>query len=114
MDPRLCHGPVRHKPDKIRLHRPLRYAGSGDYFPKSAYIVIALSPLVLWGILLFILLLLVPEDWFWIVYGLQIANIGGAAGDLYVVWRFRNLPGDILIQDDGVSMTVFAKSENLP
>lgn len=90
------------------------YAGSGDYFPKRAYIVIALSPLVLWGILLFILLLLVPEDWFWIVYGLQIANIGGAAGDLYVVWHFRKLPGDILIQDDGVSMAVFAKETGTP
>ncbi len=47
------------------------YAGSGDYFPKRAYIVIALSPLVLWGILLFILLLLVPEDWFWIISAAQ-------------------------------------------
>lgn len=90
------------------------YAGSADYFPKRAYITVALAPLVLWGILLLIVLLLVPEDWFWVAYGLQIANIGGAAGDIYVVWRFRKLPGDILIQDDGVSMTVFAKEAGIP
>ncbi|HIQ59454.1 MAG TPA: DUF3267 domain-containing protein [Candidatus Merdivicinus intestinavium] len=90
------------------------YAGSADYFPKRAYIVIALAPLVLWGVILLVFLPLVPADWFWIVYGLQIANIGGAAGDLYVVWRFRKFPGDILVRDDGVSMTVFAKEAGIP
>ena len=85
------------------------YAGSDDDCPKTPYVRIALAPLVLWGILLTIVLLLVPEDWFWVVYWLQIFNVSGAAGDLYVVWRFRKLPREILIQDNGISMSVFAK-----
>ena len=90
------------------------YAGSSDYFQKRAYIIIALAPLVLWAVLLLAVLLLVPESWFWVVYWLFIANASGSAGDIYVVWRFRKLSGDILVRDDGVSMTVFAKEAGIP
>jgi len=50
----------------------------------------------------------VPTGWFWVVYILQICNISGAAGDLYISFRLRKLPDDILVQDSGVSMRVFS------
>lgn len=84
------------------------YAGSKAYFAKKDYFVIALAPVVIWGIVLVVVNLLVPRSWFWVVYFIQLTNISGAAGDLYVVWRFFRLPEDILIQDHSVSMVVYA------
>lgn len=83
-------------------------AGSDDYYTKKAYIFIALAPIVVWGVVLGIINLLVPKSWFWIIYMLQIYNIAGAAGDLYVTVKFSKMPKDILIQDSGVGMTVYS------
>ena len=87
------------------------YAGSEDFFDKKSYIVIALAPVVLWGIVLLIINLLVPDEWIWIVYLIQITNISGAAGDFYVTVKFLKMPEDILVKDRGVSMTVYAPKQ---
>ena len=87
------------------------FAGSNDYYDKNAYIFIALAPVVLWGIVLVVVNLLVPIEWFWIVYLIQITNLSGAAGDLFVTVKFSRLPSDILIQDYGVGMRVFFKEQ---
>ncbi len=84
------------------------FAGSDDYYDKKSYIVIALAPVVIWGIVLLILNCVIPVSYFWVVYFIQIANISGAAGDFYVTWKFSRLPQDILVQDNGVSMTVYS------
>ena len=70
--------------------------------------MIALAPIVIWGIFLTVLLILVPQSWFWAVYFIQLVNLSGAAGDLYVVWKFSGMRGDILIRDSGTDMTVYA------
>lgn len=85
------------------------FAGSEDYYSKGAYIFIALAPVVLWGVVMFAINLFVPTAWFWVVYMIQIMNISGAAGDAYVTVRFSKLPKDILVQDTGLSMTVYSK-----
>ncbi len=84
------------------------YAGSDAYFCKRHYIIIALAPVVIWGIVLLCLCRVSPRAWFWALYIIQIVNFSGAAGDLYVVWRFSRLPGDILVRDSGVSMAVYS------
>ena len=84
------------------------YCGSDAYFDKKSYLVIGLAPVVIWGAVLLAAGLLVPEGWFWTVYLIQIVNLSGAAGDFYVTYRMLRLPRDILVQDTGVSMTVFA------
>lgn len=85
------------------------FAGSDDYYDKPSYITIALAPVVVWGIVLVIANALVPRDWFWVVYFIQIFNISGAAGDLYVTAKFSRMPKDILVKDAGVGMTVYSK-----
>lgn len=85
------------------------FAGSEDYYDKRSYITIALAPIVVWGVVLLALNLLVPTQWFWVVYLVQITNISGAAGDLYVTYRFSRLPADILVRDYGVGMTVYSQ-----
>ena len=84
------------------------YAGSEAYFNKKSYIIIALAPVVVWGFVLLLLNFLVGTSWFWCVYFIQVCNISGAAGDLYVTYKFSKMPEDILIQDTGVSMTVYS------
>jgi hypothetical protein len=88
------------------------FAGSDDYYYKKPYIAIALAPIVVWGVILGIVNTLVPVEWFWVVYFIQLINLSGAAGDLYVTCRFAGLPKDVLIRDYGVSMTVYARGEN--
>jgi len=87
------------------------YAGSDDFYDKKSYIFIALAPVVLWGVVLLIVNFIVPIDWFYIVYLLQVFNISGAAGDFYVTYKFSKMPKDILVLDDGVGMTVYSKTE---
>lgn len=84
------------------------FAGSSEYFNKRAYIVVALAPLVVWGAVFLVLNLLAGARYFWFIYLLQLVNVSGAAGDLYVSFRFLRMPKDILVQDTGVAMTVFA------
>lgn len=84
------------------------YAGSDDYYDKKSYIFIALAPVVLWGVILAVINCFVPEEWFWIVYAIQLINLSGAAGDLFVTVKFSRLPKDILIRDSGIGMTVFS------
>ena len=85
------------------------FAGSDDYYDKRSYIFIALAPVVLWGFLLALINFLVSPEWFWVVYIIQIVNLSGAAGDIFVTVKFSCLPKDILIKDYGVGMTVYSK-----
>lgn len=85
------------------------FAVSDDYYGKKAYIFIALAPVVLWGLVIAIINPFVSLEWFWVVYTLQIINLSGAAGDLFVTIKFSGFPKDILIRDYGVGMTVFSK-----
>jgi hypothetical protein len=85
------------------------FAGSDDYYDKMSYITIALAPIVFWGIVLLILNLTLGSEWFWVVYIIQIINVSGAAGDMYVTYRMTKLPQDVLVRDTGVAMTVYGK-----
>ncbi|MBR6607749.1 MAG: DUF3267 domain-containing protein [Oscillospiraceae bacterium] len=84
------------------------FAGSEDWYDRSSYLYIALAPVVLWGIVLAVLQPAVPDSWFWVVYFIQVSNLSGAAGDLYVTWRCMKRPADILIKDAGTSMKVYS------
>ncbi|MCI2113311.1 MAG: DUF3267 domain-containing protein [Ruminococcus sp.] len=86
------------------------FAGCEEYFSKKPYIVIALAPIVVWGVVLAAVCCFVPESWFWVVYFIQIMNLSGAAGDLYVTCKFSKFPKDILIKDTGLEMKVYSET----
>ena len=88
------------------------YAGSNWFYDKKRYLVIALSPVIIWGVVLSALCVVIPKDFFWSVYFIQIMNISGAAGDLYVTYKMLRLPPDILVRDTGTSMEIFSRSTN--
>lgn len=84
------------------------FAGSNDCYTKGAYLIIALAPVVVWGVILAVINAFVPLEWFWVVYFIQMSNISGAAGDFYVTFKFMKLPKDILVHDSGVDMKVYS------
>ena len=86
------------------------YAGSEVYFCKVPYIVIALAPVVIWGILLFILCVTTyGTRWFWPTYFVEVYNVCGAVGDYYVTWKFLKMKKKILVRDTGDRMTAYER-----
>lgn len=83
------------------------YAASRAYFNRRDYLIIGLAPIVIWGAVLLALAFLVPREWFWVVYFIQIMNVAGAAGDVYVSIRMLKRPDTMLVQDDGVAMRIY-------
>lgn len=84
------------------------YAGCEAYCPRIPYLIISLSPILLLGAVIGVVQYFVPVSWFWVVYLIQIINVSGAAGDIYVTYKLLRYPADALVQDTGVSMTVYA------
>ncbi len=85
------------------------YAGSNAFFSKGEYIFIALLPLVFWGIVLLTLNLVLPQSLFWPIYLIQVQNVSGATGDVYVSARMISCKKDDLITDNGLAMRVFSR-----
>ena len=112
----LTHAAVMkyYEATKLRFGMTLMYAYAGseqDYFAKRPYIRVALAPVLLWGAVFLLLSFAVRGPYLWVVFFLQIFNVAGAAGDLFVVWKFSRFPDDILIRDTGVDMTVYSREE---
>ena len=84
------------------------FAASDDYFGKAQYLIIGLAPVIIWGVVLLVMQLLVPSQWSWVVYFIQIMNISGAAGDFYVTVKLLKMRDAILIRDWGTSMSIYA------
>ncbi len=89
------------------------FAASRAYFNRRSYLIIGLSPIVIWGVVLLILNLVLPTEWFWPIYIIQAANLSGAAGDLYVSKLIFSLPKDFLVKDDGVAMTFYVPKDSV-
>jgi hypothetical protein len=85
------------------------YAGSDAYFNKKQYIIIALSPVIILGIILVIINVMVPKSYFWIAYFIQMVNMSGGAGDFYITYLICKMPDDTLTQDTGISMVMYSK-----
>ena len=87
------------------------YAGSQDYFYKKPYLTIALAPVVFWGLVLLVLNCFAGAFWFWNIYFIQVGNLAGAAGDIYVTCKLLKMSSNILIRDTGVAMEVYGRTE---
>ena len=85
----------------------MAFASSEAYFGKIPYIIIALAPLAVWGILLGVLTGDAEPENFWFLYIIQIVNVTGAVGDLYMSFITAKMPKDVLIIDHGTSMEFF-------
>ena len=85
------------------------YASGQGYYSRSEYMVIGLAPVVVFGVVFGLLCALLPSEWFWWVYFMQVMNLSGAAGDFYLCWLFWRMPRDTLAGDEGVTMIFYAR-----
>ncbi|HAL11150.1 MAG TPA: hypothetical protein DCP22_02385 [Ruminococcaceae bacterium] len=110
----LTHGLVM-KACGARVHYGFKvayaYAGSYAYFSRLAYFVIALAPVVIWGIVFALLLPRLPSAWRWTAWLWQLINISGAAGDFYCAFRIVQAPAGTLVQDTGTDMTFYSPQQ---
>ncbi len=98
---------ISRKKPRFGLTLTYAYAGSDMYFAKGGYLLIALAPLVCLGLLLGALALALPAEWFWPVWIIQIMNVSGSAGDVYVFGKMLCKSDQVLVQDTGTAMSVY-------
>ena len=87
------------------------YAGSSAYYDKKHHIIIALAPVVVWGVTFAVLNIFFHSGiWFWVIWFLQIGNVSGACGDFFCVYKTARYPKDILVNDTGLEMQIFCRN----
>ncbi|WP_298826937.1 DUF3267 domain-containing protein [uncultured Planococcus sp.] len=96
----------------FRIRFPFLSVGSEAVFKRGNFIVIALAPVLLWGTLLIILLLVIPERFFLSIFIVVIVNFAGSGGDYVQASIAFNSPAHTLFQDNGKETTLFVPSEN--
>lgn len=107
----LAHGVFirifSNKKAKYYFRFPYLATGSTSYFNKRSFIVITLAPVVIWGVILTLLLLIIPQYLFLTFYVVLGINFAGATGDNFQVFHFSRLDKLTLIQDDGKETKIF-------
>lgn len=86
------------------------YVGSKAYLSPKKYIVVALAPCIILGLIIFLITLFLPINYFWCIYMLQIANIASSTGDFYASYIALKSPKDVLIQDYELILTICSKN----
>lgn len=85
------------------------FAGAPDwYITKVPYLIIGISPLILITLVAFGLLLFLPPAWILPVLFFMTLNASGAVGDIYTIFWLVRAPRNILVNDTGDHVTVFA------
>lgn len=88
------------------------YAGSDAFFARKQYLVIAFAPVVILGVIIAVLTTAFYETAFWPLYLIQIVNLSGAAGDLYVGFLIARAGNDIVVRDMGTDMSFYSSHES--
>lgn len=84
------------------------YTGTAEvWFDRKSYIIIALAPVVIWGLVLGFVSWVSTDEWFWVFHFIQIINLSGASGDLFITWKILRMPAGVLVQDTGVEMSFY-------
>jgi len=92
---------------KYSFRFPFLTTGTAAYLNKTSFIIVCLAPSVVWGIILGIVMLFIPNDLrlsFYILLGL---NFAGSAGDYLQVYLVRKFSKSTLIKDDGKTTNIY-------
>ena len=90
------------------------YAGAPDwYIPTRQFMIVALGPLVIIGVVGMLLMLLVPESWVVLLVIMVAFNTGGSVGDLLIFTRLLKLSPTSLANDTGDVMSFYERPSTL-
>lgn len=98
----------------VMLRIPYLSIGGRGYLNKRSFFVVALAPVVIWGLILVMLLVALPLQFFFSVYIVTVLNFAGSSGDYFQAFAIAKLPPSALIQDDGKVTTVYLPTERPP
>lgn len=90
----------------VGVRLPYLFTGSPALLTRDRAIVVALAPLVLWGVTLPVLGLLLPADALLAVFVVVVLNLAGSSGDAVQAYAFTRLPATARIRDDGTTTCV--------
>lgn len=82
----------------------------GWYFPRRAYLVVGLAPLVLLSLAGVALMGVVPPGWFLGLLVFLVSNAAGAVGDLWVMGWLLVHPRGTLAEDRGDAVALYEKA----
>lgn len=87
------------------------YAAAPDwYFPRGAYLVVGLAPLVLISLAGILLMPIFPMQIMWMLLAALVMNASGAVGDLAVCGWLLFKPNTVLINDFGDVIRIYTKT----
>ncbi|WP_454083355.1 DUF3267 domain-containing protein [Georgenia sp. Marseille-Q6866] len=98
----------------VGVRFPYLITGSQAFLTRGGAVVVALTPLVLYTLVLLDLLRSLPPEFFLTVYVVLVLNVAGSAGDVLQARAFLRLPPAALIRDDGEETSVFLPAETSP
>jgi hypothetical protein len=102
----MLHLLTRVKPT-YRLRFPFLTTGNHAYLTRQSAVIVALTPVVVWGALLAATLLVVPADYRVLVYVVLALNFAGSSGDVVETWVVARLPREAVVKDDGHLVRIF-------
>ncbi len=98
-----------HKPRYgIRLDMGVMYATTDNaYFPRNAFLVIALAPLVVMTALGMTLMFFVSDALAYYIGLIVVLNASGAVGDLWMSWVVMRYPSYALVRDEADRIRIY-------
>ncbi|MGB3375398.1 MAG: DUF3267 domain-containing protein [Microbacterium sp.] len=94
-----------------RMRFPFLTTGNHGYLTRRSAIIVALTPAVIWGVVLLVALFTLPDGCRLTAYIVLALNFAGSAGDFVEVYLVSRQPSEALVQDDGNSLHVFLPEE---
>ena len=98
---------------KVNFSYKFFYASVGcdEVFLKTEYLSVCIAPVLLIGTILTVLCFVVPKEWLWPTYIIQVLNLSSAAGDIYIFSILSRMPKNLLVRDNGVTISVYGSVE---
>jgi len=90
-----------------KLRFPFLTTGTNAYLNKKGFIIICLAPSVIWGIILGVVIVFIPDNFLLSLYILLGLNFAGSAGDYLQVYLVSRTANKSLIQDDGNKTNIY-------
>ena len=93
----------------LSLKLPTISVGSNGKFSKRQFIIIALAPVVILGVVLALLITFCSESYKFVLSILLILNFAGSGGDYLQVFEMRKYSMDTFFQDNSIETSVYKK-----
>ena len=93
----------------LSLKFPTISVGSNGKFSKRQFIIIALAPVVILGVVLALLITFCSESYKFVLSILLILNFAGSGGDYLQVFEMRKYSMDTFFQDNSIETSIYKK-----